>query len=137
MSQSPPDHETRKVEEWIGRTPDTPVPARVKLRVFRRYGGRCYLSGRKIMPGDKWDVEHVLAIVNGGKNRETNLAPALKAPHKAKSAADMATKSKTERMAKKHLGIWPKGRGFGPRSRKFDGTVSPTRRALREANDQP
>lgn len=103
---------TRAVDEWIGATDDTPVPPRVKLRVFEAYGGRCYLSGRKIMPGDKWDAEHIVAIINGGENRERNLAPALKGPHKVKTAADLKTKSKTARMKAKHLGVHPKGAGF-------------------------
>lgn len=42
----------RSTEEWRGASPDTPVPLRVKLRVFERDHGVCHLSGRKIMPGD-------------------------------------------------------------------------------------
>lgn len=102
----------RAVPEWVGATPDTPVPPRVKLRVFEAYCGRCYLSGRKIMPGDKWDAEHKIAIINGGENRERNLAPALKAPHAEKTKRDLKTKSKTARMKAKHLGVHPKGTGF-------------------------
>lgn len=128
-------HQTRAVPEWIGATPDTPIPARVKLRVFRDHGGVCYLSGRKIRPGDPWDAEHVLAIINGGENREANLRPALSAPHKIKTAADVAIKAKTDRIAKKHLGIAkPKGRGFGRYCRKLDGSVGLTKRAARLAD---
>jgi 5-methylcytosine-specific restriction protein A len=111
----------REVPEWIGKNDDTPVPPRVKLRVFERYGGVCYLSGRKIRAGEKWDAEHVIAIINGGENRESNLKPALKAPHKEKTKADLAIKSKTARIRAKHLGIFPKspfklqGRGFEKR----------------------
>lgn len=101
----------RELPEWIGKTDDTPVPPRVKLRVFERYGGRCYLTGRKIMPGDAWEAEHVLAIINGGENRESNLKPALKEPHKVKTRNDLAIKSKTARMKAKHLGVWPKPQG--------------------------
>jgi 5-methylcytosine-specific restriction protein A len=121
----------RSVEEWIGKTPETPAPPRVKLRVFMAHGGRCYLSGRPIRPGDKWEVEHVLALTLGGENRETNLAPALVEPHKAKTAIDKKLKSQAERRAKKHLGIHrPKGkiqsRGFDKtRTRKFSGEVVP------------
>ena len=96
---------TRAVEEWIGRTADTPAPPRVRLRVFERHHGICYLSGRKIMPGDKWQLEHPLALINGGENRESNLAPALVEPHKIKTAADVKLKAKNDRVRKKHLGI--------------------------------
>ncbi|MGV3580026.1 HNH endonuclease [Brevundimonas sp.] len=109
----------RSVPEWIGKTDDTPVPTRVKDRVFLTHGGRCYLSGRKIMPGDHWDAEHVLAICNGGQNRESNLRPALRDKHREKTTADVAIKSKTYRMRAKNNGTWPKsktplrsGRGF-------------------------
>lgn len=109
---------TRSVPEWIGATPDTPIPPRVKLRVFLAHGGICHLSGRKITPADKWDCDHVKAIVNGGENRETNLAPALRDKHREKTAEDVAEKSRINRIRLKHLGQWPaskhkiKSRGF-------------------------
>lgn len=101
---------SRAVPEWIGATPDTPVPLRVKLRVFERYEGRCYLSGVKILAGDKWQTEHRRAIILGGENRESNLAPALVEPHKIKTADDVARKAKADRVRAKHLGIYPKSK---------------------------
>lgn len=110
----------RATEEWIGKTDDAAIPLRVRVRVFERYEGRCYLSGRKIKPGEKWEVEHVIALCNGGEHREKNLAPALAAPHAEKTKADVALKSKIARTRAKHLGQWPKGpkipsRGFQKR----------------------
>jgi 5-methylcytosine-specific restriction protein A len=96
---------SRELPEWIGKTPDTPAPPRVRQRVFDRHDGICYLSGRKILPGDKWQLEHPLAIINGGENRESNLAPALVEPHKVKTAEDVKQKAKNDRVRKKHLGI--------------------------------
>jgi 5-methylcytosine-specific restriction protein A len=120
----------REPEEWIGATPDTPVPDRVKLRVFRRYGGVCYLTDTRIKTGDAWDVEHVKAVGLGGENREGNLRPALKEPHKVKTKADTARIRKADRVAKKHLGLKPKSktpiksRGFDKsRRRRMNGTV--------------
>lgn len=113
---------SRAVEEWIGNTDDTRPPPRVRLRVFDAYGGRCYLSGRKIMPGDKWEIEHIVALINGGENREKNMAPALVGPHREKTKADLAIKSKVARVRAKHLGVHPKspfklqGRGFQKRA---------------------
>ena len=115
---------SRSVDEWIGATDDAMPPPRVRLRIFQAHGGVCYRSKRKIRPGDKWALDHVLAIINGGANRESNLAPILEDAHKAKNAEDMDTKSKTYRMAAKNNGTWPKskrplkGRGFEP-SRGF------------------
>lgn len=113
---------TRAVAEWIGSTPDTPVPDRVKLRVFTRHNGTCHWTGKKIMPGDLWDTDHVIALINGGENRESNLAPILRGKaHKEKTARDVAIKSKTARVRKRHLGL-KKPRTI-TRWRRFDGSV--------------
>lgn len=96
---------TRELPEWIGATDDTPVPDRVKLRVFDRHGGICHIAKREIMRGELWDVEHVIAIINGGQNRESNLAPALRDKHRIKTAADLAEKARTYRKRKANLGI--------------------------------
>ncbi len=95
----------RSVPEWIGKTSDTPVPARVMLRVFERYDGVCHITERKILPGEKWDCDHKDAICNGGENRESNLRPALKQPHRDKTREDVAVKARDDRIRKKHLGI--------------------------------
>lgn len=94
----------RKVPEWIGKTPDTPTPPRVRLRVFEAHGGKCYLSGRKITPADNWELEHMLALALGGENRETNLAPALKDAHRKKTTEDRKIQAKNERVRRKHIG---------------------------------
>lgn len=116
----------RAVVEWAGKTPDTKVPTRVRLRIFEREGGRCWLSGRKIMPGDLWDLDHKIALCNGGEHRESNLFPALRDKHREKTAEDVAEKSKVARIRAKHLGTFPpsrfklKGRGFAPSRKSTD-----------------
>lgn len=116
---------SRSVPEWIGATPDTPVPARVKLRVFEAHGGVCHLSKRKIRAGEEWDCDHVRALINQGENRESNLAPALRTKHREKTALDVAEKAKIDRIRKKHLGIHrSKTRSFDRRFiKKMDGSV--------------
>lgn len=100
----------RAVPEWIGATPDTPIPTRVKLRIWEREGGKCYLTGRKIMPGDAFEYEHVIAISVGGENREGNIRLALSEAHKAKTAKDRKDGSKIDRIKLKHNGLWPKSK---------------------------
>lgn len=95
----------RSVDEWIGKTPDAHVPPRVRLRIFAQRNGICHLSGRRIRPGEAWDLDHIVAIVNGGQHRETNLAPALRDKHREKTAADVAEKSRVYRKAANHAGI--------------------------------
>lgn len=95
----------RSTPEWVGKTPDTPVPDHVKLRIFRDHGGRCHISGRKILPGDAWDLDHVIALINSGENRESNLAPALRDKHRQKTAEDVKAKAKGDRAEKRRVGI--------------------------------
>ena len=110
--------EQRSVPEWIADHPDQAIPKAVRLRIFARYGGRCYLSGRAIRAGDRWEAEHIIALANGGEHRESNLAPALVDAHKVKTKADAAIRSKINRVRAKHLGIFPKSRSRLP-SRPF------------------
>lgn len=119
---------SRAVPEWIGKTDDAKVPPRVRLRVFEREGGKCHLSGRKIMPGDLWDLDHGKALINGGQHRESNLFPALRDKHREKTREDVAEKSKVAAVRAKHLGIRPPSR---IRSAGF-GKAAPQRSATRE-----
>lgn len=109
---------SRAVPEWVGKTPDTPAPPRVRLRVFQSHGGICHIAKRKIAAGEPWQLEHVKALINGGENRESNLAPALTDKHREKTAEDLAEKSAVYRKAAKHRGIRPRPRlqsaGFTP-----------------------
>ena len=111
----------RSTDEWIGKTDDAPIPPRIRLRVFDRHGGVCHLSGRKIRVGEKWECDHIVALVNGGRHCESNFAPALIRPHKAKTREDVAEKSRVARKRKAHLGIRKK-RSI-TRWRKFDGSI--------------
>lgn len=99
----------RTVPEWIGKSDDSKIPDHVKLRIWAREDGRCYLTGAKIRPGDKYEFEHVIALAlwtgEGHGNRESNIRLALKEAHKAKTASDRKVQAKSDRVRKKHLGI--------------------------------
>lgn len=119
----------RAVDEWIGATDDARIPPRVKLRIWEREGGRCWLTGRKICPGDAYDFDHKVALCNGGEHRESNLAPALRYAHRAKTAEDVKRRAKVDLVRKIHLGIKPQSRNPLPGSkasgwkRRMDGSV--------------
>ena len=117
----------RTVEEWRGATEDSAIPPRVRLRLFERAGGRCQICTRKLMPGDRWDADHVIALVNGGEHAERNLQVACVACHKGKTAADVAEKSRARHIQAKHAGIKrPSSFACARTSRyrkKIDGTV--------------
>lgn len=100
----------RTVQEWIGKTPDSKPPPRVRQRILRAANYVCHLTGRTIVGGDAWEADHVIAIVNGGANRESNMRPALKHAHKLKTARDVAEKANVDAIGKRHFGITqPKG----------------------------
>jgi 5-methylcytosine-specific restriction endonuclease McrA len=117
---------SRKIrQEWIGRTDDSRPPPHVRVRIFERHDGICYLSGRKIKAGEAWQCDHIIALINGGENRESNLAPALVDPHKVKTKSDVAEKSRTYRKRAKHLGVRKKRRTIP--GRRFNGDPIPAR----------
>jgi len=102
----------RTVKEWTGKTDDSMPPPRVLVRLFDRHNGVCHVCKRKIAAGEKWTPDHVIALVNGGKNIEGNLAPVhRKGCHPDKTREDVKLKAKIADTRKKHLGITvPKGK---------------------------
>lgn len=97
---------TRAVEEWIATHDDQAIPPRVKVRIFEKYEGKCAKTGVKLRPGH-FQYDHIVALVNGGEHRESNLQPLCTEAHAAKTRADVKIKSKVARIKKKHLGLWP------------------------------
>lgn len=96
---------TRTLPEWIGKTDDSKPPPHVRVRVFEDHGGICYIANRKIRRGEAWDLDHIIALCNGGENRESNLAPALRDKHREKTKADVAEKSRVYRKRAKFIGV--------------------------------
>lgn len=94
----------RSAPEWIGRTADSVSPPHVRLRVFDRHKGTCHITGTKIQVGDKWDMEHVVRLEDGGENREANLAPALRVAHRKKTAEETKRGKASDRTRIKHIG---------------------------------
>jgi len=94
----------RPVVEWIGKHHGVNIPPRVRQRIYDRDGGVCHLCKLPIKPGETWQADHVIALINGGEHRETNLAPAHSHCHVSKSAKDVAEKSKVARVRQKHTG---------------------------------
>lgn len=119
----------RGIDEWVGKTDDQAIPLRVVLRVLDSHGGRCACGcGCEIGPGVNWVVDHVIALINGGENRESNLQPLLTEHHKPKTRNDVRTKAKIARVKSKHLGLrrssrpMPGGRD-SPWKKTFSGKV--------------
>jgi 5-methylcytosine-specific restriction protein A len=94
---------SRSVPPWHGKTDDTPAPPRVRLRVFEAHGGKCHRCGRKIRPGEGWTLEHVIALINGGRNAEDNLDITCDWCLPAKNAEDVAEKAAVYAVRSKHV----------------------------------
>lgn len=116
----------RSVPEWIGKTDDSAVPSRVRLRVWDREEGKCHRCRRQIPADDAWIIEHRLAIILGGANAEPNLCLSCSWCKPVKDAEDAAAKSKTAAVRSKHLGIRPeptiRSGGFAPRQKQRSAT---------------
>ncbi len=95
----------RTVKEWIGKNPDQPFPPRVRLRILLRFDRHCARCTRPIAVGETFTADHVIAIVNGGENRERNGQPLCTTCNPIKNAEDMADKSKGARVMKRAYGI--------------------------------
>lgn len=95
----------RATSEWIGKTPDSKIPDYVKLRIWDRERGLCYLTGRKLRKGE-YDFEHVIALAlwtgEGHGNRESNIRLAYRKAHREKTKQDRQAKAKSDRVRKKH-----------------------------------
>lgn len=117
----------RSVDEWIGATDDTAIPPRVKIRVFDRFNGCCAKCGLPIVGKLRPAFDHIIALVNGGANKESNIQLLCSECHGGKTRADVQIKAKTYKKRLSHLGLKnkhkiPGSKGSGLR-RRMDGSV--------------
>ena len=98
----------RTVNEWVGKTADSKPPKSVIDRLFLRQGGRCAITGRKMMPGDIKHADHVVPLKDGGNNSESNLQLVLADAHREKTSHENRGRAKERRIRLKHAGLWPK-----------------------------
>lgn len=114
---------TRSLPLWRGKTDDSPIPDRVKDRIFEKHEGICPTCTRELRPGH-WQCDHIIPLILGGKHEEANLQPLCTTPcHSAKTALDVKLKAKVARVRKKHHGSVRKvpklrSRGFEPRPKQ-------------------
>lgn len=95
--------------------------------MFDAWGCKCGWCSNFII-GERWAVDHIVALCNGGENREKNLWPLCVSCHADKTRCDLTEKTKVARVRKKHLGLKraskkiPGSKGTRWR-KKLDGTV--------------
>lgn len=110
----------RSVEGWIGKTDDTAIPPRVRVRVFEAKKGKCHACGRPIRAGERWTCEHMIALINWNAtteqphgNREANLDVTCCNCLPEKNAKDQAEKSAVYDIKRKHILPKTEGRRSG------------------------
>lgn len=117
---------TRKTPAWMGARDETPPPTRVKARIVLRQDGVC-ACGCGVSLGiaaEGIEFDHIIALINGGQNCETNLQALRKPCHAMKTKADVAEKATVARKRAKHLGLdRPKATLPGSRQSKWKRTV--------------
>lgn len=128
---------TRSVEAWVGKRDDQAIPPRVRVRLFEAAGGRCQICSRKLNPGDKWQVDHILALANGGAHSEANMQVACDWCHKSKTREDVAEKAEVYAVRSKHVlprkpSSW-QSRGFPKREKQHRATGPIIRKSERNA----
>lgn len=74
-----------------------------RAKLFLDRGGRCHKCSRKLGPADKWIVEHVIALENGGDNEWGNLDVTCSWCLPKKNAEDAAQAAKTREIAVSHI----------------------------------
>jgi len=85
-------------QSFIHATRRSMTPLRA-LRIFESAGGRCACCGRKLKSGDDWDIDHRIALENGGTDEDDNLQLLCPWCHKPKTADDHGYAAKGKRMA--------------------------------------
>lgn len=115
---------SRALPEWIGKTDDSAIPDRVKMRVHAVAEGRCAKCTLEATTGQ---YDHAIPIIIGGENRESNLQFLCVPCHKAKTRLDVKLKAKVARVRKRHLGLKKPSKFACSRDSKFkkriDGSV--------------
>lgn len=130
---------SRSTEEWVAKHDDQAIPPRVRMRVFTAKSGKCHRCSRKIGAGEPWTCEHLIAIINGGANRESNLDVTCCFCLPVKNAEDVAEKSRVYRKAAKNIGIDLRPSRKRIQSRGFDkssGQRSASRPLNRKSNGE-
>lgn len=101
----------------------------MRVRVFDRDQGVCYLCGLPIQIGQQWHVEHVKPLWCGGIDAETNMSPAHIDCHATKTKAEAAPRAKTNAQRAKHI-LAPLPGANRLRSRGFAKYAKPERPPL-------
>ncbi len=83
-----------------------PLSPMRRAAIFRDNGGRCHLCERLIRVGELWDVSHDRPLALGGEDAGDNLKVAHRDCHATQTKVDIASITKSKRVAAKHVGAF-------------------------------
>jgi hypothetical protein len=77
-----------------------------KVALFDRHCGVCHICDQPIVPGQRWQVSHVVPLALGGKDVDSNRAPAHKRPcHEWQTrVTDLPAIARAKRARARHIG---------------------------------
>lgn len=109
----------RSRPEWIGKTDDAMPGKLVRDRISARQNDAC-TCGRPFGPGVTANCDHIVPLIDGGENRESNLQMLCNWCHVEKTSAEATSRAKSRRIRAKNLGFGATNR-FQPRPGKLTG----------------
>lgn len=74
-----------------------------RAEFFLSRGGKCACCTRRIMGGELWHLDHIIALENGGTNDPSNLQVLCANCHKTKTKDDHGKAAKSRSVAVAHI----------------------------------
>lgn len=108
-------------KEWIGRTPRSMPGRTIRLRICEAQDNRCACGCGHVFDYDvdQIDMDHKIALRDGGENRESNLQGLLRQHHVTKSNAEATARATAEKHKAKAFHGDPMDRRLSWGSRGF------------------
>ena len=74
-----------------------------RAQIFLDREGKCHVCERKLRSGDRWQLDHIIALEVGGTDAPDNLAPCCDWCHKGKTAEDHKKAAKGRAISVAHI----------------------------------
>ena len=118
-----------------------PLSTTARLELFIAASGVCQICGWRLLPGTRWEVDHVIPLSLGGQDARDNMQVLCAACHGTKtSRVDRPALGKARRVQARHLGatrardVIP-GSRRSPMKKKIDGKVELRDNQRRKSED--
>lgn len=74
-----------------------------RAKLFALGGGKCACCTRKLGPADDWDIDHRIALANGGTDDDENMQVLCGWCHGAKTSEDVSEHARGRRAYTRHV----------------------------------